>query len=223
MLWGHPALLALTVLARPGATLVVDDLPFHHHVDADGDVVALPCTERLISANVASLLREAGINAVMAHKGEPLVRFNGLEAVNGDGLAVAGAAPKPARGGDARFAVQSRIDAKAAQAGAGFAPTLRRGGAVPATADDASEEPAQEAEADEAAEEPAEAPPDEAAQGTDESTTGEAVAEAKAPDDELAALLSSLEEPPAAAAAQEEPDKEAPMDPDLAALLKSLG
>jgi hypothetical protein len=119
--------------------------------------------------------------------------------------------------------VQSRIDAKAAQAGAGFAPTLRRGGALPAAGDVGTGEPAQEAEADEAAEEPAEAPPDEAAQGTDESTTGEAVAEAKAPDDELAALLSSLEEPPAAAAAQEEPDKEAPMDPDLAALLKSLG
>jgi type VI secretion system protein ImpC len=83
MLWGHPALLALTVLGRQGAPLVVEDLPFHHYVDEDGDSVALPCTERLISTALASLLREAGINAVMAHKGEALVRFNGLKLSTG--------------------------------------------------------------------------------------------------------------------------------------------
>jgi hypothetical protein len=221
MLWGHPALLALTVLARSGATPVIDDLPFHHYVDEDGDVVALPCTDRLISANVASLLREAGINALMAHKGEALVRFNGFEAVNGDGLAVAGAAPKKARA-DARFALQSRIDTEGAPAAAAYAPTPRRGSAVPAPTDEVSDEPAQEAQEDEVAEAQAEAPPDDSGEGIDGSTTEEPAAQAKAPDDELAKLLSSLEEAPSAAAA-EEPGAEAPMDPELAALLKSLG
>jgi type VI secretion system protein ImpC len=221
MLWGHPALLALTVLARSGATPVIDDLPFHHYVDEDGDVVALPCTDRLISANVASLLREAGINALMAHKGEALVRFNGFEAVNGDGLAVAGAAPKKARA-DARFAQQSKIDTEGAPAAAAYAPTPRRGSAVPAPTDEVSDEPAQEAQEDEVAEAQAEAPPDDSGEGIDGSTTEEPAAQAKAPDDELAKLMSSLEEAPSAAAA-EEPGAEAPMDPELAALLKSLG
>jgi type VI secretion system protein ImpC len=69
MLWGHPALLALTVLARRCA-LTIDDLPFHHYVDDDGDSVALPCTDRIVSTAVASLLREWNISAVMAHKGQ---------------------------------------------------------------------------------------------------------------------------------------------------------
>ena len=219
MLWGHPALLALTVLARAGATPVIDELPFHHYVDDDGDVVALPCTDRLISANVASLLREAGINALMAHKGEALVRFNGLEAVNGDGLAVAGAAPKQARA-EARFALQSRIDTERAPAAARDAPAVRRG-AVPAKTEAESGAPAEDAE-EQAAEESTDTRPEESAEVVEESTTEEPVGEAKATDDELAKLLSSLEETPSAAAPEEEPG-DAAMDPELAALLKSLG
>jgi hypothetical protein len=64
---------------------------------SDGDSVALPCTDRLMNTNVASLLREQGINAVMAHKGEALVRLAGLEAVNGDGLAAGNARPQGQR------------------------------------------------------------------------------------------------------------------------------
>jgi len=87
MLWGHPALLAVSVLARPGATLAVGDLPFHYFSDGEGDTIALPCTERLIDADTAVLLRGYGINAVMARKGEPLVRLAGLQAVDGSDLA----------------------------------------------------------------------------------------------------------------------------------------
>jgi type VI secretion system protein ImpC len=206
MLWGHPALLALTVLGRHNAPLVIDDLPFHHCLDEHGDSVALPCTDRLISGNVASLLREAGINAVMAHKGEPLVRFNGLEAVNGDGLAVAGATPKKAPS-DTRFAVQSKIDAKGAKVNANWAPTVRKGSAAPSTVDEAVDEPAQEA-----SEEPADC--------VDESVVQDADAPAHAPDDELASLLASLDEP--AEPVETEPPAEAAIDPQLAALLKSL-
>jgi type VI secretion system protein ImpC len=41
----------------------------------DGDAIALPCTDRLINTNASALLRDYGINAVMAHKGEALVRL----------------------------------------------------------------------------------------------------------------------------------------------------
>jgi type VI secretion system protein ImpC len=224
MLWGHPALLALTVLARRGAPLVVEDMPFHHYVDEDGDSVALPCTDRLISTSVASLLRAEGINAVMAHKGEALVRFYGLEAVNGDGLAVAGAAPKRATK-DARFAVQTRIVAEGAQASARFAPALRKGSVAPA-ADESVDEPAAEPEepvdetTDSAEESVSASADDSVSAGADESVSASAD-ESGAPAGELATLLAKAEEP--AAPAEDEPAAEAPMDPDLAALLKSLG
>jgi type VI secretion system protein ImpC len=230
MLWGHPALLAISVLGRPGGPPVVDDLPFHHFVDADGDSVALPCTERLISTQVASLLRAAGINALMAHKGEALVRFNGLEAVNGDGLAVAGAAPRKTVAG-ARFAVQSKIDTSASKPDAGAAPALRKGAAsaapaAPASAavtkavDEVAADSSDDPLAEEAASERSSAiepePADESTQSTDEA----APQEAAAPDDELASLLASLDEP--AAPVDPDPTAEPPMDPDLQALLKSL-
>lgn len=210
MLWGHPALLVLSVLAQAGGQLTIDDLPFHHYVDDDGDSVALPCTDRLINTNVASLLREAGINAVMAHKGEALVRLNGLEAVNGDGLAVAGATPRKAPS-DSRFAVQSKVTTKGTEVSAQWAPAARQGtaGAASAPSPAAAPAPAPAAAAPAPAAEPA-----------------AAEAPAEAVDDELAALLASLEEPaaaPADAAAPAAPAEESGMDPELEALLKSLG
>ena len=225
MLWGHPVLLALTVLARQGASLAVEDLPFHYYVDEDGDTVALPCTDRLVSTNAASLLRGFGINAVMAHKGEGLVRFNGLEAVNGDGLAVADAPPRKLSS-TARFTVQSKVDPKGARDTAAGAPATRnaappRAAAAPSGAATAAEE----SEVEEAVETGADAEVGEDAAAADGDGAAETAAEAvEAPDAELAGLLASLDEPPASAA--HEPagaEEEAPMDPDLAALLKSLG
>ena len=226
MLWGHPALLALTLLARAGSSLIIEDLPFHHYVDEDGDSIALPCTDRLIGTQAASMLRGFGISAVMAHKGEAQVRFNGLEAVNGDGLAVAGAAPKKTPAA-ARFAVQSRIDAEEAKRTAGTGQALRRGGSKPVEVDEAVDAAAEEAEderADTNEDSPTEAAEDpsteESTQTLEESAQAPAE-EAKVPDDELSSLLASLEEKPAPSS--DEPPAEAPMDPELADLLKSLG
>ena len=230
MLWGHPALLALAVLAQPGAPLVVDDLPFHHYVDDDGDSVALPCTDRLISTNVASLLRDAGINAVMAHKGEALARFNGLEAVNGDGLVVAGAAPKKAPSSGARFAVQAKIDVDRAGATRAAGPALRKASmpvAEDKRVDRAVDEPAVGFAAESAAE-PAEtiadATMDEATASIDPAPAAASADDSGSSprDDELAAVLADADEP-SAPPAEDAADGEAPMDPDLAALLKSLG
>jgi type VI secretion system protein ImpC len=226
MLWGHPALLALCVLAVPGGQLAIGDLPFHFYVDKDGDTIALPCTERLVNTQAAALLRDHGINGVMAHKGEPLVRLSGLEAINGDGLAAAGsAARKPPSG--SRIAVQAKIDTSSKETTA-WVPTERRaaqptGAALaPAPADDETvrEEPAVASDSSSSADE---APP--AAAGADEAPP------AASADADLDALLASLDAtdapatgdaPPAAEPQASAAGAEEEMDPDLAALLKSL-
>jgi type VI secretion system protein ImpC len=214
MLWGHPALLALYVLAQPGAQLAIDDLPFHYYVDDHGDSVALPCTDRLISVNVASALRGYGINAVMAHKGEAMVKLSGLEAVNGDGLAVKGAAPRKAA--DTRFAVQSRIGKSGAQITATWSPATRQAGAAPVH--DAEVAAIPQDEQDGIAEEASTA-----AEETTEEVAAEASEASSTPvDDELDALLASLDEP-APAASEPETSAETGIDAELDALLKSLG
>lgn len=229
MLWGHSALLALTVLAQRGAPLTIDDLPFHHYVDDDGDSVALPCTDRMISTNVASLLREVGINAVMAHKGEALVRFSGLEAINGDGLATASATPRRVSG-ETRFAVQSKINTAGTQVDADVTPMVcKASSGVPAAADEPTDEPAEEAPEEaskEASDEPADEPTDgtaESAGVVEEPAPRASAVEADTPDNELATLLAGLDEPTAEGPTADEPAAPAPMDPELAALLKSLG
>ena len=109
MLWGHPALLAATLLAAPsGSTLSVGDLPFHYVVDGDGDQVALPTTERLINLAAAEMLRRVGIDALMAHKGQPELRIAGLDAVNGAQLAALPGMAKPA----ARMSFSTSVQGK---------------------------------------------------------------------------------------------------------------
>lgn len=216
MLWGHPGLLALCVLAVPGGQLTIDDLPFHHCVDADGDSVALPCTDRLINTNASTLLRDHGINAVMAHKGEALVRLAGLEAINGDGLAAAGSGKrKPAVTG--RVAVQGRIDT-GSQASVDWTPAQRSAGTVSVSA------PARRLDEEDAAE-PVAAGGDTLVQETkDAGSSARDDEAASSGDSELDALLASLDSGDAegSAPAADTTEDEA-MDPELEALLKSLG
>ncbi|MDE3011940.1 MAG: type VI secretion system contractile sheath large subunit [Pseudomonadota bacterium] len=260
MLWGHPALLALSVLGVRGGQLTIGDLPFHHYVDAGGDSVALPCTDRLINTQGSALLRDFGINAVMAHKGEPLVRLAGLEAVNGDGLAAAPAGKPVARSG-ARVLVQGKLDARP-QVVASWAPGTRSQTAGPATAPPAAAPATAEATQDSAT--PADAQVDdeallaalaagagtadaalaagaaagetaaapaaeasaEAAAAAEAAATEEAPADGGTGDPELDALLASLESadaPAADSAAAPAAAEDDGMDPELAALLKSLG
>jgi len=219
MLWGHPALLALCVLGVRGGQLAIDDLPFHYFVDKDGDTIALPCTDRLVNTQAAAMLRDYGINGVMAHKGEPLVRLSGLEAINGDGLAAAGSSGRKPAAAGARIAVQAKIDTSSRESTA-WVPAERRASGPSAGAPKA-------ALADEEA----------AAAGHDEEAAADAPAQAAsdtAPaasgsgDAELDALLDSLGTTDAPATGDAPAAEQAPaagedeMDPDLAALLKSL-
>ncbi len=110
MLWGHPALLALTALAGQGGTPTISDLPFHFFVDADGDSTALPCTERFMSTTAVSALSGWGIAALIAHKGEPSVRLSGL-----GGIAAAGAASKAGARAGIEMSVKSKLPEAAAK------------------------------------------------------------------------------------------------------------
>ena len=158
-----------------------------------------PCTERLISTTVATLLRDVGINGLMAFKGQPLVRLTGVTAVNGDGLATQ-SAPRSGLVVD-RGSVHSKTPVKT-----DWTPEARGGGSVAVSTPMRTEE-ANDAPAEDTATEP-----------QDNATAQPPAEEAPAAvDDELAALLASLDTP--AEPAAEEPA----MDPDLEALLKSLG
>lgn len=87
MLWGHPAILAVCALAGSnGKNMSIGDLPFYYMVDNHGDQIALPCTERLINTDKATMLAGYGIGSVMAYKGQPEVRLASLKTLNGEEL-----------------------------------------------------------------------------------------------------------------------------------------
>ncbi len=223
MLWGHPALLALTVMAGQGGAPNVGDLPFHHFVDADGDSTALPCTERFITTAAATELARYGVKALMAHKGEPLVQLTGPDTVAGTSTPPAAAAPRPgARAGvGVEMAVRSRLPdsrdatprtARSTSSGATApapAPAAAAAAGAGAGADDDVDLDALLANlgGDSAAPDtvaPADAAPDEAM-------------------DDLDALLASLNDEPAPASAPAAAPAEDDVDAELEALLKSLG
>lgn len=223
MLWGHPALLALSVLGVRGGQLTIDDLAFHYYIDEDGDTIALPCTDRLINTDAAGLLRGFGINAVMAHKGEAIVRLAGLAAINGDGLASAAGAPRRSAS-DSRAAIGGK---NAERVRTDWAPATRSAGTVAMStpaAKLAESQPEDDATVDEVG-------------GSTEEANEETIAESSAADapadsgdggsgdPELDALLASLGggDEPAADGSGAEAEAESGLDPELEALLKSLG
>lgn len=205
MLWGHPALLAMCVLGVRGGQLNIGDLAFHHYRDDHGDSTALPCTDRLIGTDAASLLRGYGINAVLAYKGEARVRLAGLEAINDDGLAAStGQSRKPAS--DSRAEIGS---AASQRVRTDWTPAARGAGTVVVSA------PPQHIGDDETGTAEAESP-------------GEETAASSEVDEEMAKLLADLEAPPAAdadsaPAADSAAEPEPEIDPDLEALLRDLG
>jgi type VI secretion system protein ImpC len=204
MLWGHPALLAASVLAAPtGNTLSIGDLPFHYVVDGDGDQIALPTTERLVNLAAAEMLRRVGIDALMAHKGQPELRIAGLDAMSGDPITLPGM-PKPA----ARMSFTTSVQGKMPDA---EKPAKGGQGKAKAAADEDEEATADSAD------------------GGDESADATADASSdSSSDSSLDDLLASLGDDGAAsgseaeAATAEAPAEEGEMDPDLAELLKSL-
>jgi type VI secretion system protein ImpC len=195
MCWGHPALVALLAWHR-GGDLMLRDRPLHVVRDADGDQVALPCTDRLIRADMAVTLRDYGVQALMAARNEPALRVLGLAAVDGTALSRTG--PKPV--------LKTGVDT--AQADAQGATQSTDQGLAPQGATSPSPESSPEAA-------------EGGALGTDDALEAlldrlhaeSAAGDASAVDADTSATPS---EEPAPAAAEDE------MDAELAALLKSL-
>ena len=204
MLWGHPAIVAACLLAGPAdKTLTLGDLPFHYVVDEDGDQVPLPCTERLVTHDAALQLRRYGISGLMAHKGQPELRVAGLESLGGQPLGLQSGA-KPA----ARMTVTT---------------SLR--GTLPEKRDDDEAPPAKGKKA--AAASAAAASADDGAEADSTATTSSG--DDASSDSSLDDLLASLnDDAPASDSGSSESGEaaveaaEPEMDPDLAALLKSL-
>lgn len=106
----NPAALVAVLLAatmktggrtpEPGTVMTLDDIPFHVITDADGDPVALPCTERLLSEAAAAAVVGRGHMPVLSVRVRNVVRLGSWTAVGGgtvlgpwdQGLACAGAA-----------------------------------------------------------------------------------------------------------------------------------
>ncbi len=93
MLWGHPALLAGQLLAETwrrdsktmkiGSIASADDMPVYVYTDADGDQIALPCTERMFTEKLAAQVGSTGVNPVVALRGRTEVRMGGFNSMAG--------------------------------------------------------------------------------------------------------------------------------------------
>jgi type VI secretion system protein ImpC len=216
MLWGHPALLAVNLVAETwqrngksmqlGSIATVGDLPVYVYHDTDGEQIALPCTERLFSERQAAQVASTGVNPVLSLRGRPEVRLGGFKALAGNVLA----------GRWAPVDLKQQLPSPPAKAPAALAPDPVA--PVSPIRAQVAEEPtvadADTGELDallsslEAPEQPTSAP-------TEASPAEPTPAQAAPPADDLDALLASLNvEPPPAA--------EGSTDPDLDALLASL-
>ena len=93
MLWGNPALLVAELAAnswqkdgramRLGSTNMAGGLPTYVYQDANGNRVALPSTERLLTDPHATHLADLGIIPVVSIPGQPKVRVAGFGAMSG--------------------------------------------------------------------------------------------------------------------------------------------
>ena len=218
MLWGHqsliPALLLAECWARQGAKMSlggimsVGDMPYYVFTNAEGDQVALPCTERLYSERQAVQVGSYGVMPLISLRGRPEVRLGGFNAVGGVPLAgfwapvaitpPAKAPPPAALQPEAEPAAAAPPAPEPAAAATPVPETVLREPALPEpSAGPSSDTPAANLDAQ----------PN--ALGQHEAL------EAAPPGDDLDALLASLSAEPA-------PPAEGATDPDLDALLASL-
>jgi predicted component of type VI protein secretion system len=97
LLWGNPAVLATVLLgqhvsdagpdAAPSRQLHVDNLPLCWWTDADGDAVANPCTEVLLTDTLVDKVQTLGFIPVLQRQGGAEVRLGGFVSLGGTPLA----------------------------------------------------------------------------------------------------------------------------------------
>jgi len=182
-----------------GSIMSAGDMPFYYFEDADGDQVTLPCTERLLSVDLAAYVTGQRFMPVVAIKGKPEVRLASFQSLAG----------KPLAGPWAPVVIVPAAPATAATAPVAEAPPPDAAAAPEAAPQPSAETPA-----------PAE-PTDAPAAAAEPAPMSES--ESAALDADLAALLSSLDTgTDSAAGAGAEPAAEPELDPALAALLADL-
>jgi len=70
-----------------GSIMSAGDMPYYYYEDADGDKVGLPCTERLLSVDLASHVTAQRFMPVLSIKGRPEVRLGSFQSLAGKQLA----------------------------------------------------------------------------------------------------------------------------------------
>jgi type VI secretion system protein ImpC len=228
MLWANGSMLAGLLLGktfseqglkmRLGSIMSLGDVPFYYYTDADGDQVALPNTERLVTESTAAYLISQNFMPVLCVRGRPEVRLGSFQSLAGTELAGPWSpiAIEPDQGAAAIPAAEQpeesvpTVEAFEAQAAAEAESEID---ALLASLLADTTTPADAPVADEAA----------AASGdaTDEPAASDASDQPTPPDggsvDELDDLLAGL-----AASETETNSDNSQMDPDLADLLASL-
>jgi len=96
-LWGNPALLQAVLLGqsfarsgwglRPGELTDVGDLPIHVYHDDDGEAVARPCGEVLITEPGAKKIAARGVTPLLSVANQDVVRIPAMRSVAGETLA----------------------------------------------------------------------------------------------------------------------------------------
>jgi type VI secretion system protein ImpC len=89
-LWGNPSIAAALLLGeafsgngwrmRPGDVLEIGGLPLHLH-RRDGETVAKPCAEALLTDRVAVRLLDTGLMPLLSQKNGDAVRFAGFQSI----------------------------------------------------------------------------------------------------------------------------------------------
>ncbi|HEY3395855.1 MAG TPA: type VI secretion system contractile sheath large subunit, partial [Lacipirellulaceae bacterium] len=98
MLWANGAMLAGLLLGktfteqgipgmRLGAVMSFDDVPFYYYSDTNGDQVALPNTERLVTESIAANLMSQNFMPILSIRGRPEVRLGSFQSLAGTELA----------------------------------------------------------------------------------------------------------------------------------------
>nr|WP_238529762.1 type VI secretion system contractile sheath large subunit [Pseudooceanicola batsensis] len=143
MLWANPAVVVAILLAatytqdgkamEPGSVMSLGDMPFHYVTDRYGDQVALPCTERNLTADPVQHTLARGFMPVVSVKGRNEVRLGSFRSLAGTPIAGSWS-DAPAAGAPTPPEADLRMDISAGPADAG-APDPEED--APATPDDA--------------------------------------------------------------------------------------
>lgn len=99
LLWGHSSILAGLSLGLAYMENGLEDIkcctntkmgemPFYYYTDSDGDQVALPCTEHLLTETKIGQLIQQNLTPIISVRGQPEVRIGSLNLLNGKTLSI---------------------------------------------------------------------------------------------------------------------------------------